>query len=1174
MGGPYTVRVWPFRQNGHGNKAALHAEFFMTSGNISFHCAVNNTGCQPATTGWKGFAMQYSDILKRISGPILSPTILHRQTLVEKLNKVIAGQIVADGNSISHYKLVVLCAPAGYGKTTLLADFAQHTSFPCCWYFLDRSDADKITFLKLLILSIRYRFPHFGKTLDSLLSSAIAADINHLSHGQHLEAVIDALTTAIASDISERFAFFLCNYHEINTCQTINTIVNQLLKKLPQKCILVIESRAVPNIDFASLLVHDDIIGFDHRFLSFTTAEIQDLARLQGVAPLQEREAEQLTRVFDGWIAGILLGTRLGDVRILHSRRDVYLPASVPDMQIDRQNLFAYLVNEVFSRDQEVYNFLKGTAVLQQMTPALCNALLDSTDAAERLQYLEQQGLFVTRSGGGSQVIYTCHPILRELLCDELRQQSPERFVSLHRRAMELWKAAHNSEQAIYHAHEAGLEDMSAQLIQEAYEKSDPAWHIEMLSRWIDALSGETLERYPRLLLIRANIYLLLGDSTLALPLLARASDVIMQQPSSIDNDELPLLQAAITIARSKALFQTGEYVQAQQLCQQVIQQIPINETALQAEAHMRLGVCANLLGDFTSGIAYLQKALQLWGRNSERRQTAELHSTLASTYSLIGNVALAEHHLSRATKCWDRLQDEWGKVDNLINMGVIKHREGELATAETFFQEALTIARGRIHFRRGEAYALVSLGGLYQDQGLYEQSLAVTEDGLGLARQLKDRYLINCTLCILAITYLLMGDATTALMLVSEVNLPTAREDSGGYERARYELTRGLILLYQHRYDEAYACLAELERSLSSSGLQGERLCATLRTVECQLAQGYDAEALCRLEDVAALIRRNDYEQLVLRELRLLPTLERAIRHMPQLEDFRRIIQGEIAPEEIREDIQPATSTGPITGPSVANATPRLKILALGEPAIFIDEQPVTHWRVGRAMELLFLLLDRGHPLHKEQIIAALWPEMNDEHIRQTLHSTIYYLRKTLGESCVVSRASTYQLNLSSLYGEDVWYDVTAFQEHYNCAREALALNDEETVKNELTAMVSLYRGDYVQSFYSDWCTFQRNKLRVAYLDARHQLARIAWRHEEFDESAAHWQHMLAVDNCLEDAHYGLMLCYLRQGKRGLALHQYRCCVEVLQHELGAAPGPAIQNLFQRLTRSSKKLA
>jgi hypothetical protein len=54
MGGPYTVRVWPFRQNGHGNKAALHAEFFMTSGNISFHCAVNNTGCQPATTGWKG----------------------------------------------------------------------------------------------------------------------------------------------------------------------------------------------------------------------------------------------------------------------------------------------------------------------------------------------------------------------------------------------------------------------------------------------------------------------------------------------------------------------------------------------------------------------------------------------------------------------------------------------------------------------------------------------------------------------------------------------------------------------------------------------------------------------------------------------------------------------------------------------------------------------------------------------------------------------------------------------------------------------------------------------------------------------------------------------------------------------------------------------------------------
>jgi two-component SAPR family response regulator len=217
--------------------------------------------------------------------------------------------------------------------------------------------------------------------------------------------------------------------------------------------------------------------------------------------------------------------------------------------------------------------------------------------------------------------------------------------------------------------------------------------------------------------------------------------------------------------------------------------------------------------------------------------------------------------------------------------------------------------------------------------------------------------------------------------------------------------------------------------------------------------------------------------------------------------------------------------------------------------------------------MELFFLLLDSGRPLRKEQIITALWPE-TDDRINQTLHSTIHYLRKPLGEACIASHSGTYWLDLASLYGEEVWYDVAAFQAHEARAKEALAANDDVAARTEFLAMVELYRGDYLQSFYSDWCTFQRDKLRLAYLDAHQQLALIAWRREQFDESATHWQNILAVDNCLEEAHYGLMRCYVRQGKRGLALRHYQRCVEVLQRELGVKPGTAIQNLLEHLIK------
>src|SRR5207245_174811 len=143
------------------------------------------------------------------------------------------------------------------------------------------------------------------------------------------------------------------------------------------------------------------------------------------------------------------------------------------------------------------------------------------------------------------------------------------------------------------------------------------------------------------------------------------------------------------------------------------------------------------------------------------------------------------------------------------------------------------------------------------------------------------------------------------------------------------------------------------------------------------------------------------------------------------------------------------------------------------------------------------------------------------------------------------------------------------AFKDHQARAKLALEQEQDKEARAAYLAMVELYRGDYVQPFYSDWCTLARDELRGAYLDARQQLALIAWRAEELDESVVHWQHMLAVDNWLEEAHHGLMRCYARQGKRGLALRQYQHYKDNLKQEFGAAPRASIQNLYQRLVGS-----
>ncbi|MBA2284453.1 MAG: tetratricopeptide repeat protein [Ktedonobacteraceae bacterium] len=1120
---------------------------------------------------------------------MLSPKILSRESLLARLQEIISRP----EEDLPHYRLLLLQAPAGYGKTTLLADFARHATTPCCWYFLEASDTKATTFLTNMLLSIRVRFPMFGLTIDLLLEGDDGIH-REVEVGPDIEAMAAVLIAAIEREISAPFALFLCNYQEVEISPAVTTLVNCLLRELPVKCMLVIESRVAPDLDIAPLLAQRAMIAIDSSLLRFTAQEVRDLAVLQGIEPLSEQQAEQLVHTFDGWIMGMLLGTRLGNrymtQKVVSDRRPPgYLEHT--ELLVSKQHLFSYIVNDVFKRHPEAYAFLREAVVLQEMTPQLCTALLEiaeMADTAERLQSLEQNGLFVRYREEGARIIYICHPLIRSMLLEDLHSRAPERFALLHQRAAELLSMREDHKSAIAHAFEAGDDDLSARLIIHGSEPLLTQGYMEILAHWIDALPVSVTTHYPRLSLIRANILLMQGNHANALALLDQIAPVLACPSLDLDPDDRAMLQAECSILKSKALFQRGEYPQARVLCQQVLERLPADEVTMRSEVYTRLGVCLNLQGEYAEGIAHLQKALQLWGRHTIARQTAEIHSTLASTYSLLGNFALAEHHISRAIACWEQMHDNWGRINNIIRLGLIKQRQAAFIEAEEAFTQALALARGDQHFQRGQAYALVSLGELFQDQGFYERSLAFTEDGLALARQIKDKYLVNCALCILAMTYLYMGDAATALILVSEVAIQNDQRAVPGYEQAIYDLTYGTILLHLRRYDEVYACLSKMETSVHTMGLKREQICATLRIAACLLEQGQIAEWVHRMEELAAMLETlNGYRHLVLMELRRLPKLQKAIQGMPALTS----LQARSGPRsERQEPAIPASPTlslfpelaslaGSAETPQIkehspiqdisgvtASQPPKIDIRAFGEPVVLLQDEPVTRWRMARSMELFFFLLDGGRPMRKEQIITALWSEV-DEQINQTFHSTIYYLRKALGIPCLISRGGSYTLNLAAHFGGRVWYDVTAFQQHYVLAKQAVAQGDDSMAKEAFLAMIELYTGDYVQPFYSDWCILRRDELQRAYLDARGQLAHIAWRNEQFDESARHWQHMLALDNCIEQAHYGLMRSYLRQGKRGLALRQYQRCRSILQSELGIQPGSTIQTLYQRLT-------
>jgi ATP/maltotriose-dependent transcriptional regulator MalT/DNA-binding SARP family transcriptional activator len=1062
-------------------------------------------------------------------------------------------------------KLVLLCAPAGYGKTTLLADFATSAPIPCCWYFLEHPDIDSVLFLRTLLASLCMAFPQLDRTLTAVFTNQIGRD-TPLPSSVHRFA-IDVLCNTVQAEVSGRFALFLCNYEQINESEILTDLVNYLLTRLPPQMVLVIESRALPQIELAQLIVRDEMFAFNSSTLRFSAEEISDLARLHGLATLTSSDAEHLATSFDGWIAGILLGTRLGDLRFLPASQNTRARSDISFLRENtaparqRKNLFAYVVHEVFQRNQTLYQFLQLASILEQMEAEICNALLEISEAAELLAQAEQQGLFISSYESEHQTIYLCHPVIRDLLTAHLRQQDTTRFLALHRKAAELWHARLNYDQAMYHALAAHADDLAVQFIQEASPQFLQQGRSDTLTRWLQALPTARKERSPRLLFIECTVALACGQYLLAFPVLERIdsllSDIAPHQPPA----EMEHLRAETHLMRSRALYQAGDYLQALALCQQTMQSLPEQEIALRAEANMRIGICANLLGDFSAGILHLQEVLHNWHHQLPLYQMADIHGLLVNAYYLTGNFVLAEHHLARALHYSEQLQDAQGKVNNLTRRGVLSLEQGRYKEAETDLHEALALARRSVSARTCEAPILANLGALHMEQGLYARALTFYEDALALAHTLKSRHMVHAILTNISQIHLFLGDPTSALLMLDKIEVQAEHTHMVSYEQAERELTYGLILLYQQRYDDALARLQAIEHVLRESSLQQELRVAQLRLAACELARGQTQAALDLLAQITPWLATHiHYLHLVLMQLQWLPALFQLVRSSPDLEPLRTILALETVPQETGSKPQ---VSAPVAHP--VQQTTRITIRAFGEPAVLLDDQPIKGWRMARAMEFFFFLLDAGSPESKERIITALWPEF-DENVNQTFHSTLHQLRKLLGDSCFVFHTNGYSLQLAACYGDNVWYDVQEFSLRRREAEQALADKDDSVAKKALQSMVELYQGDYARSFSHDWCVFRRDELCTLYLEAQRQLAQIAWRGQIYDESIYHWRRILEKDNCREEAHYHIMLCFLRQARRSAALRHYHICKQTLREELGIDPGPAIENLYHRL--------
>ena len=369
--------------------------------------------------------------------------------------------------------LTLVVAPAGWGKSTLVAEWLAHDGITAGWVSLDGGDNDPMRFWRYLLLAA-----------DQAGSAAGAAALGRLdaAGSDVLRDVLPAFVNALVS-ADAPLVLVLDDYHLVTSAQ-VHTSVATLLDRSPPQLHLILITRADPALPLSRLRVREDLAELRAEDLRFSAAEALDFFTDRPGPQLSEQDVLRVLARTEGWAAGLQLAALQ-----LRGRAD---PAAFIERFTGADwHIVNYLGEEVLaSQPPEVREFLLVTSVLNRMCAPLCDALTGRADGAELISEIYRANLFVIPLDDERRW-FRYHHLFGGLLRYELARSSPERPAMLHRRAAR-WYAEHDdAAEAIGHAIASGDDALSSRLVAAHWLRTFNVGQLETVRTWLDALPAE-----------------------------------------------------------------------------------------------------------------------------------------------------------------------------------------------------------------------------------------------------------------------------------------------------------------------------------------------------------------------------------------------------------------------------------------------------------------------------------------------------------------------------------------------------------------------------------------------------------------------------------------------------------------------------------------------------------
>jgi LuxR family transcriptional regulator, maltose regulon positive regulatory protein len=440
---------------------------------------LRNAGARAVLVGPAGQAalpFEVPDSKTRV--PPLRPGTVSRTALVNRLRA--AGA----------FPLVLAVAPAGYGKTTLLAQWAARDVRPFAWVSVDEGDDDPATLLRLIAAALDRVEPLPASALEPLAPERRPAPARAL---QRLGAALGARRTPFVLVLDGADAL------TEDSIAAVGTLVGHI----PSGSMIVLTGRVVPELPVAALRAGGPLLELGPFELGLSRRESELLLRGAGLE-LEDAVINKLVERTEGWPAGLYL-TALSALAGGDEQQDVLTVTGADRYLAD------YFRSEYLTRlAPERRTFLRRTSVLETMTGPLCDAMLERKGSGLELASLDQANLFVVpldRHRGA----YRYHHLFRELLQQELQEHEPELVPELNQRAADWFEAQGDSESTLAYSHAAGNEESAARILSSIAMPLSAAGRVTSVESWLARFDDETLDRYPAVAVEGSRIHALRG---------------------------------------------------------------------------------------------------------------------------------------------------------------------------------------------------------------------------------------------------------------------------------------------------------------------------------------------------------------------------------------------------------------------------------------------------------------------------------------------------------------------------------------------------------------------------------------------------------------------------------------------------------------------------------------